>query len=329
MNIEITVQPEHGQLTANTDGSFSYQHDGSEAVSDSFHYRIKESQAQNNEGQVIINISADNDQPNIQKSHIFQALTVGLDQQLNFSLFAQDAEISAIASALNASEDAINGEDLSDQFETFKWHIVQAPEVGVLESVIVGETKDQADFTYTPLDGYKGTLTLIVQAEDNEGKKSEPLSIEILVDTSNTAPAATDFNFKLKQGKSISFDIKDVIAQATDAEADQLKFRQADIPTFGQITINDQGIATYQHDASRNGSDTVAYQVFDGLMASPIANISFDIELEALPDPTDNAGGTPEPKKKSKKKSGGDMSQLFLFLSFISLCLIQRRRKSA
>ena len=56
-------EPAYGTLTLNADGSFSYEHDGSEVTADSFTYRANDGAANSNTATVIIAINPLNDPP--------------------------------------------------------------------------------------------------------------------------------------------------------------------------------------------------------------------------------------------------------------------------
>ncbi|MEZ4664361.1 MAG: Ig-like domain-containing protein [Caldilineaceae bacterium] len=55
--------PQHGALTLNTDGTFSYTHDGSAAASDSFTYKASDGQAQSSAATVTITVGDAQPQP--------------------------------------------------------------------------------------------------------------------------------------------------------------------------------------------------------------------------------------------------------------------------
>ena len=66
--VELTGAPLHGELQLNRDGTFTYSHDGGETRSDSFSYRVIDSETELNSllgsiGLVEIEITPDNDAP--------------------------------------------------------------------------------------------------------------------------------------------------------------------------------------------------------------------------------------------------------------------------
>lgn len=63
LQANIVANPQHGQLTLNTDGTFTYTHDGGEATSDFFTYRANDGAQQSNIATVTITIVPVNDPP--------------------------------------------------------------------------------------------------------------------------------------------------------------------------------------------------------------------------------------------------------------------------
>jgi VCBS repeat-containing protein len=63
LTIQLLTQPSHGQLQVEVDGSFSYQHDGSETSFDSFTYQITDPDGASDQADVTITISAVNEPP--------------------------------------------------------------------------------------------------------------------------------------------------------------------------------------------------------------------------------------------------------------------------
>ncbi|PKH08662.1 Ig-like domain-containing protein, partial [Moritella sp. Urea-trap-13] len=56
-------EPANGSLTLNSNGTFSYTHDGSETTTDSFSYKVNDGTVDSNTVTVSINIAAQNDTP--------------------------------------------------------------------------------------------------------------------------------------------------------------------------------------------------------------------------------------------------------------------------
>ena len=63
LTLELQDDVSHGTLTLNDDGTFSYQHDGSEDPTDSFVYRISDPAGNFDDATVTFNVSAQNDAP--------------------------------------------------------------------------------------------------------------------------------------------------------------------------------------------------------------------------------------------------------------------------
>ncbi len=59
----VVAMPNHGLLNLNSDGTFSYTHNGDEATNDFFTYRVSDGSQQSNIGRVMITIQPVNDPP--------------------------------------------------------------------------------------------------------------------------------------------------------------------------------------------------------------------------------------------------------------------------
>ena len=66
--VSVVDGPAHGSLTLNSDGTFSYTHDGSETTSDSFTYKLNDGSADSNTTTVSITVTPVNDPPVVEAS---------------------------------------------------------------------------------------------------------------------------------------------------------------------------------------------------------------------------------------------------------------------
>jgi VCBS repeat-containing protein len=71
----VLEAPLHGSLSLNADGSFEYQHDGSEAPGDSFAYQVGDGNGNHTRAEVVIDVQPVNDQP----AATFDTFIVDLD----------------------------------------------------------------------------------------------------------------------------------------------------------------------------------------------------------------------------------------------------------
>ena len=91
LNVTLVNGPQHGDLTLNSDGSFSYAHHGGEAPTDTFTYRTTDGDLNSNIATVTINVTPVNDAP--QGATETYSAVQGLVMQSAFSLLQNDTDV--------------------------------------------------------------------------------------------------------------------------------------------------------------------------------------------------------------------------------------------
>jgi VCBS repeat-containing protein len=240
LSAAVVTNPSYGTLTLNTDGSFSYVHDGTENRKDTFTYKL--TNANNDESKstfVVINNTNVNDAPtstgttftlNEGASNVFTPTYADTDTQLSGITFSVTADVS-------------NGV-LSDNGN------------GTFTYIHNGGETNSDTFTYSVSDG---EFTV------------ENISGAITVTAVNDVPTATDLTYTIDEATST------VVAFAgTDAEGSSLSFAVLTNPSNGTLTTSN-GVTTYTHNGSETTSDSFTYQSFDGTAQSSAGTVSITL----------------------------------------------------
>ena len=128
-------------------------------------------------------------------------------------------------------------------------------------------------FTYEPTGDFNGNDRFSLVAVDDEGAKSEPKSVEILVLATNDLPTVQSFSVSTREDSPATIELK-----GTDLDAETLEYRVLAPPKHG--TIAGKGPSrTYTPNSDFHGSDSFEYAVADefGAISEP-ASVSIVVE---------------------------------------------------
>ncbi|WP_231101494.1 tandem-95 repeat protein [Pseudoalteromonas luteoviolacea] len=235
LTVEQVSAPTYGQLTLNQDGSFSYQHDGSENHTDQFTYRVKDaSNAASATYTVTLTITAVADAPTANND----ILTVTEDTAGTINLLANDSD----------------------------------PEQDMVASsaVIIGQpTKGSVTIqngvaTYTPNDNAVGADSFSYNVKDAQQNTSNTATVSVTITAENDLPVAKelvintseDTDSAALQVRAQTSDVEDGIPTGDLALATQ--------PSKGVVEINQQlGTFVYKPAANQSGTDSFTYTIKD------------------------------------------------------------------
>ena len=251
----VVSNPAHGLLVINPDGTFSYVHDGSETVSDSFTFRVYDGELYSSAATVTITINPVNDAPTADDD----AFTV--DQGESYS-------------------GQVTGSDPEDDELTFI--VVVGP--------LYGELVLNSDGTFTYIHDNSENYTDSFTFKVNDGLADSNIAtvtieINATLPAENAAPVADDFDFDVDQGKEYNG-----MVTGSDEDGDEIIFILVSGPAYGELIFNADGTFTYIHDNSENYEDSFTFKVNDGEADSEIATVTILINA-TLPDTSDNSNG--------------------------------------
>ncbi|KKE80797.1 hypothetical protein N481_19260, partial [Pseudoalteromonas luteoviolacea S4047-1] len=255
LTAEQVAAPAFGQLTLNADGSFTYQHDGSENHTDQFTYRVKDaSNATSDTYTVTINVTPVADAP----TAVNDVLTVVEDNAGNIDLLANDSDPEQDMVASSAT-------------------VVTAPSKGNV-SLLNGVA------TYTPNANENGVDTFTYTVKDAQQNTSNTATVTVTITADNDLPVAKEL--VINTSEDTHSDPLQVRAQTTDIE-DGIPTGNLAIstqPSKGSVVIDQQqGTFVYQPSANQTGADSFAYTVADSIGAVS-APMTITVNIGAVND---------------------------------------------
>jgi len=226
LSVAIVTAPQHGQLTQNAEGNWTYTPDanwyGIEVVS----YIVSDGTVAVPATLTLV-VHAVNDAPVMAP----QTITLDEDSQATFNLLQGVSDV--------------DGDALSVA-------IVTAPQHGQLTQNADG------NWTYTPDANWHGIE--VVSYTVSDGTVAVPATLTLVVNSVNDAPEFRNLSAQLQEDGRVALDL---MAAASDVDCDVLTLLPGQ-PAHGVLTQNAQGLWVYQPVANFNGEDTFTVTISDG-----------------------------------------------------------------
>ncbi|HUP63462.1 MAG TPA: putative Ig domain-containing protein [Thermoanaerobaculia bacterium] len=233
--------PNHGSVTLNPDGSFTYTPDNPNIpATDSFQYKANNGTEDSNVAKVKIKVSIGNGPP------------VGVDDNYNTT---EDVQLAVPAPGVLANDTDPDGDTLTASLLTEPSH-----------GVVVLNT--DGGFTYTPSENFFGTDSFTYTVSD--GSETDTATVTITVESVNDAPVADDKSVTTNEEVPVA-----VTLTATDTEGDPLTFNVTN-PANGVLSGTAPNL-TYTPNLDFFGSDSFTYTANDGSDTSNVATVSITV----------------------------------------------------
>ncbi len=228
----LDTDVEHGTLTLNQDGSFTYTPDAGYTGSDTFWYHAHDGSS--NSEAVIVGIWVANQAP----APVTDIYTT-----------SQSSMIQVTAPGVLQNDTDAEGDIIT---------------AGLSADVSYGSLILNADgsFSYTPQAGFVGTDSFSYFAHDGL-VGSDPVAVTLIVE--NSIPVAVRDSYTTSQMTLLTVDTGGVLDNDTDAGGDSLTAVLDSPPAHGQFSFNSDGTFTYIPDAGFKGTDTFGYHANDGM----------------------------------------------------------------
>lgn len=255
LNTTPVTAPAHGQLTLNTNGTFTYLPDLNYFGSDLFVYSVCDNGSPSlcSTASVTLNISATNDAP------------IALNGNYSTS---EDA-------TLNGSSVLTNDSDPDGDLLI----INTTPVVNVSSGNLT--LNSNGTFTYIPALNFNGTVSFTYEVCDNAIPSlcaTAVTSIDVL--SVNDAPSALPDVYSINEDTPLNG--SSVLANDFDLELNAISLNTTPIiaPLHGLLILNSNGTFTYTPFPNYNGTDSFTYEICDNgtpsLCATAVANITIN-----------------------------------------------------
>ncbi len=270
----ITGPNNAASFTLNTDGTFSYTHDGSETpTTDSFTYIANDGTSNSNTATVSITINPQNDPP------------VAVADSASVPVGGTVTLLTGGATNVLANDTDVESDPLTAVLDT---------------NVINGSLTLNADgtFSYTHNGGGSSSDSFSYYANDGTDD-SNIVTVSITI-TANAAPVANNDGITTDEGGTatvLNGGATSVLVNDTDA--DPLTAVLDTGPSFASgFVLNTDGTFSYTHDGSETAADSFTYHANDGTSNSNIATVTItinpqnDVPVAVIETATVNEGGT-------------------------------------
>ncbi len=241
LTFTVAADAEHGTVTLETNGAFSYTPDANYNGSDSFTFTVHDGNLASLSATVTITVNAVNDAPVASND----TGTVNEDGIL-------------MGGAILVNDSDVDNAELTAE-------LVNSPTKGTLELLPNGT------YTYTPNPNYNGSDSFTYRATDGS-LSSNLATVSITVQAVNDAPIATAQSVTTDEDVAIEIELT-----GTDVDGDALSYTPGSVG-YGMLTLKSGNTYIYAPAANYNGSDLFTFKVNDGSVDSAPATVSITVD---------------------------------------------------
>ena len=267
LTVTLIQGPQHGTLTLNSDGSFTYTPDTDFSGEDTFTYQVNDGEADGNVATVKISVD-----------------------QLNQAPVAGDDSLSVVSgNTLNVDAPGILANDTDAEGDPLTATLVSGPTNGTMTLNADGS------LSYTPNAGFTGADSFTYMANDGTGDSN---LANVTIDVQAAAPVPRNVvggndRYTLAQDTTLSADAPGVLGNDIDADGDALTAVLFSDVQHGSLTLNSDGSFAYTPEAGFVGTDSFVYRATDGANFSLLTAVT--LRVTASPAPAPSPSPIPEP----------------------------------
>ncbi|MEX2174254.1 MAG: Ig-like domain-containing protein [Pirellulaceae bacterium] len=256
----LVTAPEHGTLTLNADGSFSFAPESNWHGADSFTYQVETSGGLTVEASASIVVEPLNDWP------------VATNDEF-------DVPTGELAGTVLANDSDVESDPLTAR-------LLWGPANGELTF------NEDGSFSYVAEDGFSGEDSFFYQLNDGQAN-SGVAKVTLKVGDGgeeNQLPASGEDSYTVEAGATLTIATPGVLANDSDAEEDPLAAELVTGPANGVLVFNPDGSFSYTPAAGFTGSDTFTYQANDGAGTGNVATVTLTVTPEGTTVPIEADG---------------------------------------
>ena len=248
LTVSLRSSPSHGSLNLQSDGRFTYTHNGGQATSDSFEYDLSDGQGGVDTARVTISISPVNDPP------------VGVN----------DSYTVDEGGTLNVLAPGVLDSDFDPDGDLLNATLVSGTTNGTLQ------LNSNGSFNYTH-DGGESTVDQFTYQVDDFRGGVDTAVVTINITPVNDPPVANVKFYSVTEGQTLNVNAPGVLDNDTDADGDTLTSTLVSGPSHGTLQLNSNGSFSYAHGGGENTSDQFTYRVSDQHGGTDTAVVSLNI----------------------------------------------------
>ena len=262
LQVSLVSGPTHaapGGFVLNSDGSFSYTHDGSETTTDSFVYSISDGFSQRtatvnlsiapvNDNAPVINSNGGGDNAALNVVEGLRDVTTVVASDVDNAATALSYSIAGGADAAMFQINAITG-------------VIQFASAPVFAS----PEDANSDNVYE----------VVVRASD--GTFVDEQSLSVSVTNRNDAPIALDDVYSTNEDVPLAIAAAGVLANDSDPDSDSLTAVLVNDVAHGSLTLNANGSFVYTPNTNFSGTDSFSYRATDGNLVSSVATVTIGV----------------------------------------------------
>ncbi len=246
----LVTGPSHGEITLNSDGSFSYVPNLNYNGPDSFTYKTNDGVADSNEVVVSLTVTPVNDPP-VATSDTYTTV--------------EDTSLVVVASS------GVLSNDTDVENDPLTAILVTGPSHGVIT------LNSDGSFSYVPDLNYNGPDSFTYKTNDGIAD-SNIVAVSMTITPVNDPPVGVSDSYQVSGGQALVVSAATgVLVNDSDFDGDRLSAVLVGQPQNGTLTLNSDGSFTYIANPSFVGSDSFTYVASDGILTSNLVTVNITV----------------------------------------------------